>query len=61
MCNTRAVFPAYRQDGTQLDDDFEYLSPVIIEVEQVACDDQVTGAGDGQKFGRAFDDAEQNP
>jgi hypothetical protein len=46
------------KNGPGLDDDLEQLAPVIVEVEQVAGQDQVSGAGDRQEFGQAFDHAE---
>jgi len=54
----RAVFPHHREDGAGLDHDLEELAAVVIEVEQVAGEDQVAGAGDRQEFGQAFDHAE---
>jgi hypothetical protein len=53
-----AVFPHHGEDGAGLDDDLEQLAPVVVEVEQVAGEDQVAGAGDRQELGEAFDHAE---
>jgi hypothetical protein len=55
---TLAVFPHHGEDGAGLDDDLEQLAPVVVEVQQVAGEDQVAGAGDRQEFGQAFDHAE---
>jgi hypothetical protein len=56
---TGAIVPANRQDGGQLDDDLEYLALFVGVAQQAAGDDQVSGTGNGEKFGQAFDDAKQ--
>ena len=53
----RPVLPAHRQDGPGLDDDFEQLAALVVEIEQIADQNQVTGRRNGQKFGQPFDDA----
>ena len=58
VSDLRAIFPAHRQDRRELDHDLEHLAALVVEVEQVAGQDQVAGAGDGQEFGKTFDDAE---
>ena len=39
----RPVFPADGEDGAGLDDDLEQLAALVVEVEQVAGEDQVAG------------------
>lgn len=56
--DARPVFPDHRQDGAGLDDDLEELAALVVEIEQVAGEDQVAGRGDGQEFGQALDHAE---
>jgi hypothetical protein len=41
-----------------LDDDLEQLAARVVEVEQVAGQDQMSGRGDWQKLGESFDHAE---
>jgi hypothetical protein len=53
-----AVFPADGQHGGGLDHDQEQLAALVVELEQVAGEDQVAGGGDGQELGEAFDQAE---
>ena len=52
--------PAHREDGRALDDDEQAIDGGAFEAEQVAGEDQVPGAGDGQEFGDAFDQAEDD-
>jgi hypothetical protein len=52
------VLPYHRQHRAGLDHDEERVLLLALEVEQVARQDQVPGAGDRQEFGEAFDDAE---
>src|SRR5574340_806740 len=52
------VFPAYRKDCTELDDDREYLAFFVIEIEQITYQDEVAGRGDRKKFGQTLHDAE---
>ena len=49
-----AVFPAHRQDGARLDHDLEQLAALIVEIEQVAGQDQMAGTRNGQELGQAF-------
>jgi hypothetical protein len=51
------VFPAHGEHCARLNDDIENLRLVVVQTEQAACEDEVTGAGDGQKFGQALDNA----
>ena len=53
-----AILPDNRQDGAGLDDDLEQLAALVVEIEQVAGEDQVAGRRDRQEFGQPFDDAE---
>ncbi len=53
-----SVFPAHGEDRAGLDDDLEQLAAIVVEVEQVAGKDEVTGRGNRQEFGKALDDAE---
>jgi hypothetical protein len=46
------------QNGARLDDNLEQLAALVVEVEQIAGEDQVAGRGDRQEFGHALDDAE---
>ena len=43
--------PYHRQDGAGLDDDFEELAALIVEIQQIAREDQVTGGRNREKFG----------
>ena len=52
------IFPAYRQDGAELDDDGEYLAFFVIEVEQITYQDEMPGRGDRKKFGQTLYHAE---
>src|SRR6266850_267786 len=54
----RTVFPDHREDGAGLDRDVEHLAALVVRAEEVACQDQVPGARDGQELGQPFDDAE---
>jgi hypothetical protein len=47
-----------RQDRAELNDDVERRPFVRVEPEQVGGEDQMAGRGDGQEFGDALDDAE---
>src|SRR3990172_142489 len=58
VCYFGAVIPAYGQDGAQLNNDFKCFCLFAGEVEQVGGDDEVAGAGDGEKFREAFEQAE---
>ena len=42
----------------RLDDDFEQLAAIVVEIEQIAGENQMAGRGDRQEFGQPFDDAE---
>ena len=53
-----AVLPDDRENGAGLDDDFEQLAAFVVEIEQIAGENQVAGRGDRQEFGQPFDDAE---
>src|SRR5712691_779870 len=53
-----AVFPDDREHRTGLDHDFEDLSLLVVEAEQIARENQVASGGDRQKFCQTFDDAE---
>ncbi len=52
-----AVFPAHREDRRELDDDLEHLAALVVEVQQIADQDQMPGGRDRQEFGQAFDHA----
>src|SRR6185312_10711029 len=52
------IFPAHRQDCTELDDDCEYLAFLVIEVEQITYQDEMAGRRDRKKFGQTLYDAE---
>ena len=49
---THPVLPAHRKYGGQLDHDFEYLTLVVVESEQVTDDDQMPRTGNRQEFGK---------
>ena len=53
-----AVFPAHRENRRKLDRDFKHLALLVVEIEQLTCENQVAGAGNRQEFGQAFDHAE---
>jgi len=53
-----AEHPADGQDGAELYDYLEQLALLVIEVQQLADDDQMARAGDRQELGQAFDDAQ---
>jgi hypothetical protein len=53
-----AVLPADRQHGGGLDHDQEQLAAFVIELQQVAGEDQVSRRGHRQEFGEAFDQAQ---
>jgi hypothetical protein len=52
-----AVFPAYCQYCRQLDHDIENLGFVVIEIQQVTDDNQVTSTADRQELGRPLNQA----
>ncbi len=52
------VFPADGEYGAGLDDDFEQLAAFVIKMQQIAGQDQMTGAGNRQELGQPLDDAE---
>ena len=54
-----AVFVHHGEDGAELDGDVEYGMAFGVEADEAAGHNQVAGAGNGQKFGEAFDDAEE--
>src|SRR3989344_443336 len=53
-----AIVPDHAENRAELDDDFEDLAFFVVEIEQIAHDDQMAGGGDRQKFGQAFDNTE---
>ena len=55
---TRAVFPQHGEHRAGLDREVEHVAARMIEVEQVAGEDQVAGARHRQELGQALDDAE---
>ena len=52
------VFPDDGQNGAGLDDDFEQFAAIVVEIEEVAGQNEMAGGRDRQKFGQPFDDAE---
>src|SRR5687768_4099966 len=56
-----AIFPAYRQNRAKLNDDGKYLALVVIEVEQIADQNQVTSGRNRKKFRQTFDYAKDEP
>jgi hypothetical protein len=52
------VFPAHGKDGARLNDNLEQFASLIIEIEQIAYQNEVTGAGNGEKLGESLDDAQ---
>ena len=59
MGKAGAVFVHHGEDGAELDGDVEYGMAFGIEADEAAGHNQMAGAGNGQKFGEAFDDAEE--
>jgi len=56
MRDALAVFPANREHGAGLYDDFKNFDFLAREIEQTACKNQMAGRGDGKKFRQPFDD-----
>ena len=56
--DAHAVLPANGEDRTRLDHDFEQLALLVVEVQQIAGENQVAGGGDWEELGEAFDQAE---
>ncbi len=54
----RAEHPHHRQDGPQLDHHFEDLALAGLEIDPVAHQDEVPGAGHGDELRQAFNDAQ---
>ena len=54
----RSIFPHHRQNRAKLNDDLKYFGFVVVESQPIADNDEMPGAGDGQKFRRTFDDAQ---
>ena len=46
------------QDGPELDDHVECFGLGAGEIQKMAGDNEMAGAGDGEEFGQSFDDAE---
>jgi hypothetical protein len=55
MAKLDAIFPAYRQNRAKLNDDGKYLALFVIEVEQVADQNQMTRGRNRKKFRQTFD------
>ncbi len=54
----RAVFPHHGEHRAGLDGHVEHVAAGMLEIEQIAGEDQVAGGRDGQELGQALDDAE---
>jgi hypothetical protein len=54
----RTILPTNREDGTGLNEDFEDMPFFIIEIEQMAHQNQVASGRNRQKLRQAFDDTE---
>jgi hypothetical protein len=52
-------FPAHGENGSALDDEQLALDRLALEAEQIARQDQVSGARDRQEFRDAFDEAKE--
>ena len=55
----RAVFPDDGQHRAGLDHDVEHVPALVVRPQQVAGEDQVPGARDGQELGEPLHDAEE--
>ena len=58
MREAAPVLPDDGEDRAGLDHDLEYLRLVAVEADQVAREDQVPRARDGEEFGQTLDDAQ---
>src|SRR5687768_16409809 len=55
MTKLDAIFPAYRQNCAKLNDDGKYFALFVIEVEQIADQNQVARGRNRKKFRQPFD------
>ena len=58
LADLRPILPTDGEHRPRLDDDLEQLAALVVEIEQIAGENQVTGRRHRQKLGNTFNDTE---